>query len=128
MDQACNGLHFISQFIHFSQWLPRSNLLPLKRIETGRPFVSLPISYVRRRSQLETKKREDIKGVSVSRGGTSVSHLFFVNDSIFFCQAIREEWCQIKGILKTYERGSSQMINEQKSSVYFNSNNYETTK
>lgn len=58
----------------------------------------------------------------VTRGGISISYIFFVDDNILIYKTTREEWCWVKSLVKTYENGSGQVINNQKSSIYFSSN------
>lgn len=71
-------------------------------------------------SSVERKK--EIKGLAIAKGGTSISHLLFTDDNILFCKGIKEEWGRVKAVLNLFERGSSQVINNQKSSIFFNSN------
>lgn len=68
----------------------------------------------------------DFKGLVVSKRGTSISHLFFADDSILFNHATKEEWNKVKAVLNFYEKGSGQMINNQKSSLFFSSNTPQT--
>lgn len=51
------------------------------------------------------KNRGDIQGLTVTRGGTSINHLLFTDNSILFCRASKGEWCKIRGLLNIYERG-----------------------
>ena len=69
-----------------------------------------------------------IKGVSICRGAPKVTNLMFVDDSLLFCQATRDEGETIAEILQTYERASGQSINLEKSSVYFSNNTSERQK
>lgn len=71
---------------------------------------------------MKAEIRGDIQGLTVVRGGTSINHLLFANDNILFYRASKAEWCKIRGILNTYERGSSQTINNQKSLIFFSLN------
>lgn len=64
----------------------------------------------------------DVKWLIVKKGGTSISHLLFANDSILFYRAIKEEWGRVKDVLNLYEKGSGQMVNNKKSFIFFNSN------
>ena len=63
-----------------------------------------------------------IKGVSISRNGPWVSHLFFANDSVLFCRATESECQKSLDILAIYERGSGQKINQDKTNIFFSSN------
>ncbi|KAL0326613.1 UNVERIFIED_CONTAM: putative mitochondrial protein [Sesamum angustifolium] len=64
----------------------------------------------------------DIRGVAVTRRAPKVSHLLFADDTLIFCQATKEAMRCIRGILEKYERASGQLINLDKSSIFFSSN------
>ncbi|XP_042954550.1 uncharacterized protein LOC122290955 [Carya illinoinensis] len=63
-----------------------------------------------------------IRGVKVTRGGTSINHLLFADDCILFGIATMEEWNSLQGILKVYEKASGQFLNKEKTSVFFSIN------
>ena len=63
-----------------------------------------------------------INGSKVCRGASSISHLFFADDSFLFFKSIEEETRVIHRILEMYERYSGQAINLQKSGIMFSSN------
>ena len=63
-----------------------------------------------------------IRGVSICRDGPHVSHLFFADDSVLFCQAKQTECQVILDILATYERGSGQKINKEKTNLFCSTN------
>ncbi|KAL0423118.1 UNVERIFIED_CONTAM: putative mitochondrial protein [Sesamum radiatum] len=64
----------------------------------------------------------DIRGVAVARRAPKVSHLLFADDTLIFCQATKEAMRCIRGILEKYERASGQLINLDKSSIFFSNN------
>lgn len=68
------------------------------------------------------KRWGTLHGSRVNRRAPSVSHLFFADDSLLFCQATREECLVLKNSLNLYERGSGQAINFSKSGLFFSAN------
>ena len=70
---------------------------------------------------------DSIKGVAISRYGPRVSHLFFVDDSVLFCHAIKDECQRVLDILDIYERGMGQKINKEKTDIFFSSNTIHQT-
>lgn len=69
-----------------------------------------------------SEKKREIHGISAIRGGLFISHLLFADCNIIFCQATTEEWARVANVLKIYEKGSGQVINQQKSPIFFSSN------
>ena len=68
------------------------------------------------------KSEGRIRGVSIYRNGPWVSQLFFADDIVLFCR-VKESECQvIPDILTTYEKGSGQKINKDKTNLFFSSN------
>ena len=68
-----------------------------------------------------------IQGISISRRGPKLSHLFFADDSVLFCRASLQECHAIQDILRTYERASGQQINQDKTTLFFSSSTQEET-
>ncbi|KAF5445283.1 hypothetical protein F2P56_034346 [Juglans regia] len=60
--------------------------------------------------------------VTIGRGPVKVNHLFFADDSLLFCQAKYEEIKCVLNILELYEKGSGQVLNKDKSAIYFSKN------
>jgi ribonuclease HI len=66
-----------------------------------------------------------IQGISISRGGPKLTHLFFADDSVLFCRATLHECNAIQDILRTYERVSGQQVNQDKTTLFFSSSTRE---
>lgn len=60
--------------------------------------------------------------VNIGPQNLSVSHLFFADDSLFFLQATLQNCEMLSDILHTFCVASGQLINVNKSSVYFSPN------
>ncbi|XP_027099254.1 uncharacterized protein [Coffea arabica] len=66
--------------------------------------------------------RNEIKGLRISRQGPIITHLFFADDSLIFCKASIHQANEIMKLLKTYEEASGQLINLDKSAIFFSKN------
>ena len=69
-----------------------------------------------------------LHGLQASRLGLRVTHLFFADDSMLFAKAKVSESEKVKHVLKIYEESSGQMINLDKSALYFSGNTGERQK
>lgn len=61
-------------------------------------------------------------GVKQGRGGLAITHMFFTDDSILFERALMEGVAAIKKVIIDYENMSAQLVNFEKSLIYFSSN------
>ena len=109
---------------------PVGNIKPSQGLRQGdplSPYLFL-MCAMRLQSLIHKAKVEGlIQGVSICRSGPRVSHLFFADDSVLFCQAKEEECQKILDILAIYERGSGQKINWDKTNIFFSSNTFQAT-
>ena len=60
-----------------------------------------------------------IHGISVCRGSPRVSHLFFADDSIIFCNATTSDCQALLYLLNVYEDASGQKVNSNKTALFF---------
>ena len=63
-----------------------------------------------------------LKGVVACARGPNISHLFFIDDSLIFCQETKEEYSTLISILEKYEQASCQQLNQEKTSLFFSKN------
>ena len=54
----------------------------------------------------KAQKEKKIQGMAAVRNGTKVTHMFFANDSLLFCQVKRNECQEILRIMQTYKKVS----------------------
>ncbi|GLU12317.1 hypothetical protein SLE2022_290060 [Rubroshorea leprosula] len=76
----------------------------------------------------EAEKRRLIHGVIICLQAPTISHLFFVDDSFLFLQAMETKTKHLVDILQKYEKASPQVVNLQKSSVIFSNNVLQTAR
>lgn len=67
-----------------------------------------------------------LQGLAISNGEPRVSHLFFADDSFFFCKANVKDSNTLISILDQYGSLSGQFVNHQKSSISFGSKVYQS--
>jgi len=104
---------------------PVGNIQPSRGIRQGDPiFPYLFLICAEALSALlqQAERKGIITGVPTSLRGPSLSHLFFTDDNIIFCEANSVEWRRIMKILGIYEKGSGQKINLLKTSLFFSRN------
>lgn len=71
------------------------------------------------------KKAEDdrvLRGVSLCAAGPQISHLLFTDDSLVFCRTAISKCVQIQSLLHMYKQASGQIINMEKTNIFFSSN------
>lgn len=73
----------------------------------------------------DAQKEGRIKGIKLINGGPAISHLLFVDASLFFLKADYQNSSQLLHIFEEYEKASGQLINMEKSSIMFGNRVYQ---
>ncbi|GMI99219.1 hypothetical protein HRI_003591200 [Hibiscus trionum] len=68
------------------------------------------------------RKNEDYVGVRITRSAPRVSHLFFADDSLIFGECSARGARKIQDLLLTYASCSGQLVNFDKSAIFFSTN------
>ena len=104
---------------------PHKHITPTRGIRQGDPlslYLFLICAEGLSHMLSMAKEKKKITGLSITRGGTRISHLVFVDDTLLFCRANLEEWSNMHRILQAYEKASGQRLNMEKTSLFFGKN------
>ncbi|XP_050241121.1 uncharacterized protein LOC126690018 [Quercus robur] len=110
---------------------PKGLIKPSRGLRQGDPpspylflFCSEGLNAILRKAALNG----EIQGFSLSRNGPKITHLFFADDCLLFCRSTLEECEKIQELLSLYEDASSQMLNKNKTTLFFSRNTDEQMK
>ena len=70
----------------------------------------------------QAKVQDRLTGLKIAQGAPNLCHLFFTDDFLIFYKANADEASQLKRILEAYKQVSGQLINVEKSSLFFSRN------
>ena len=90
---------------------PKGYVKPSKRLrqeDLVSPYLFLICAEGLTALLWKVEREKVIQGISISRGGPQVSHLFFADDSLIFFRAIETECYALQQILTLYESASGQ--------------------
>ena len=104
---------------------PKGFIKPSQGIKQGDPLS--PYLFLLCAEGLSTLLRkaeanQSIKDIMSSQQGVCISHLLFADDSLLFYRATMEECQRLLNLLGKHKAASSQAINRQKTSLFFNKN------
>jgi hypothetical protein len=73
-------------------------------------------------SSLKADREVLLEGVSTSKRGPRLNHLFFVDDSLLFCRADIDHWSCLSNLPKSYEIALGKKLNTFKIAIFFSHN------
>jgi hypothetical protein len=76
----------------------------------------------------QATKEGHLSGVPTSKKGLHISHLFFADENLIFCQTNLSQWGSLMSILRRYEEVSEQCLNNNKTSIFFSVNTTQVEK
>ena len=101
---------------------PRGHITPTRGLRQGDPISPFLFLFYAERFSALLRKATSIgvlKGVAARPRGPCISHVFFADDSIIFCQATLEECNHLaRRMLETYELASGKQLNKEKTSLF----------
>ena len=109
---------------------PRGHITPTRGLRQGdpiSPFLFLFCAEGLLALLRQATSKGELHGVAACPQGPCISHLFFADDSIIFCQATNDDCNRLEHILETYERASGQQLNREKTSLFFSHNTPQET-
>ena len=102
--------------------VPHGHITPTRGLRQGdslSPYLFLlcaeGLSSLIQKAALEEK----ITGISICRRGPQLSHLFFADDSLMFCQATSDDCVELMRLIQVYESSTGQQLNKEKTSLFF---------
>lgn len=104
---------------------PKGLITPSRGLRQGDPLSPyLFLFCVEGLNAILQKAAEDgeIQGFSICRNGPKVTHLFFADECLLFCRSTLEECEKIQELLTYYEETSGQMVNKDKTTLFFSKN------
>ncbi len=109
---------------------PRGYFHPSKGLRQGdpiSPYLFLLCAEGLSALLAQASQTKTIQGLSISRGGPQLTHIFFVDDSVLFCRPNMQKCNAILEILRKYEKASRQQVNQDKTIIFFSASTRSST-
>uniref|UniRef100_A0A803Q4P7 Reverse transcriptase domain-containing protein n=1 Tax=Cannabis sativa TaxID=3483 RepID=A0A803Q4P7_CANSA len=132
--KACNLIMSCVTSVSYSILLNRAPLAPFnpkRGLRQGDPlshFLFILCSEVLSKLISKAENRGEFSGIKVSRNVMPISHLFYADDAIFFCNANSLNAKTFAECITTYEKWSGQLVNKRKSGLVFSPNTHSEIK
>ena len=104
---------------------PEGMIYPSRGLRQGDPFSPYLFLFCAEGLNAILRKAAttgEIEGFSLCRRGPKITHLFFADDCLLLCRSNLAEWEKIKELLAVYEAALGQMVNEDKTTLFFSKN------
>ncbi|KAK6162202.1 hypothetical protein DH2020_002043 [Rehmannia glutinosa] len=115
---------FLLNGSQFGRVLPKRGI---RQADPISPYIFIICAEVFSSILQDLQEVGKIHGVKINKHAPSVSHLFFVDDTLLYGHASIEEAKQIKFAITLFEQASGQRINFEKSGVLFSPNMDQST-
>lgn len=109
----------------------RGHVKPGRGIRQGdplSPYLFILCSEVLSGLCANSQEKGLLSGVSIATGCPKLNHLLFADDTMLFCKASKKNAESLKALLTVYESVSGQLINKQKSSIFFSKKTSQSTR
>ena len=124
-DNWLNLIHECISMVSYSILVngkPKGEIFLSRGIRQGDPLSSylfLLCSGGLNRMIQKAAREDIIRGFLLCKNGPKITNIFFVDDSLLFCYARREDLQAIQNILTSYEHALGQKINQEKTTLFF---------
>jgi hypothetical protein len=105
--------------------IPTGKIILNRGIRQGDPislYLFLICAEVLSSSSLKADREGLLEGVSTSKRGPRLNHLFFADDSLLFCRADIDHWSCLSNLPKSYEIALGKKLNTFKIAIFFSHN------
>ena len=104
---------------------PKGLITPSRGLRQGDPFSPYLFLFCAEGLNAifqKATKNGEIQGFSICINGPKLTHLFFADDCLLFCRSTLEVCEKIQELLACYEEASGQMVNKDKTTLFFSKN------